>query len=239
MGRRGSQNTSTAVMARKAKVDDDDLFGRLEFFPTPPWATRALCEAVLPLVWGRTDLSDCSVAEPAAGQGHMAEVLREYFGKVFPSDVHDYGRGYRVGSYTGKGPDVLPAQRSNWVISNPPFSLAAEFAERALREASDGIALLVRMQWLETADRWREIFKPSPPSLVAQFVERVPMEKGRWNPKGASATAYCWVVWCDGTEPQPFFWIPPGQRQRLTRPDDVARFGERRADAGAALLAPC
>ena len=32
-----AQNTSTAVMARRAEAPDS-----LDFFPTPPWATRAL-----------------------------------------------------------------------------------------------------------------------------------------------------------------------------------------------------
>ena len=30
-----------------------------------------------------------SVLEPAAGEGHMAEVLREYFDRVHASDVFD------------------------------------------------------------------------------------------------------------------------------------------------------
>lgn len=34
-----SQNTSTAVMQRRVEAHDS-----LDDFPTPPWATRALCE---------------------------------------------------------------------------------------------------------------------------------------------------------------------------------------------------
>lgn len=35
--------TSTAVMARRVEPADS-----LDFFPTPPWATRAFCEHVMP-----------------------------------------------------------------------------------------------------------------------------------------------------------------------------------------------
>ena len=34
-----SQNRSSAVMAQRKEPPDS-----LDFFPTPPWATRALCE---------------------------------------------------------------------------------------------------------------------------------------------------------------------------------------------------
>lgn len=73
----------------------------LDYFPTPPFATRALCECVLGIDRARPLSS--SVWEPAAGGSHMAEVLKEYFTTVHASDVHDYGCGYEVGSFIGQG----------------------------------------------------------------------------------------------------------------------------------------
>jgi hypothetical protein len=32
------------------------------------------------------------------------------------------------------------------------------------------------------------------------------------------------LLWIKGREPMPPFWIPPGCRQELTRPDDIRRF---------------
>jgi len=192
----------------------------LDFFPTPPWATRALLVHVL------GDVSGCSCWEPAAGAGHMAEVLRESFETVRASDVHDYGKRYEIGSFVGQGPDVAPAATADWIITNPPFNLAVEFAERALGIASDGVALLVRTSWLESADRYERLFRDRPPSQVGLFVERVPMVKGRWDPKASTATSYAWIVW------RPFMkksetkivWIPPCCRTALTIPGDVVRF---------------
>ena len=156
----------------------------------------------------------------------MAKVLAETFDEVFGSDVHDYGEGYAQGSFVGGGFDQASAPwRPDWVITNPPFNLAQEFALRAIDEALGGVALLVRSNWAEGGERYRDLFGPRPPSFIAQYVERVPMVAGRYDPDAASATAYAWFVWArgqgDGTR---FVWIPPGAEKRWTRPDDRARF---------------
>lgn len=202
----------------------------LDFFPSPPWATRALCVHVMPRLG--LGFRGRQTWEPAAGAGHMSRVLAEYTSHVFASDVHDYGQGFGVGSFVGEGPDVLrpfglsnPKHRIDWIITNPPFNLAAEFALTAFGLA-DRVAFLVRTSWLEGGERFREIFEPHPPTAIAQFSERVPMVKGRWDPGASTATSYCWVVWAKDEERAPtrFLWIPPGQRTALTQPDDVERF---------------
>jgi hypothetical protein len=219
----------TAVMAQRVEAPDS-----LDFFPTPPWATRALCEFVLDRLAGVDVLPDDTCWEPACGAGHMAEVLREYFSHVHASDVHDYGKGYPTGSFIGEGADVAQwvgqrRRRSappHWIITNPPFNKAAEFVTRALAEAQVGVALLLRTQWLEGGERYRDVFSYRPPTIIAQFVERVPMAKGRWDPDGSTATSYMWFVWkLPLKRDTRFMWIPPGQRQALERPDDRRRFG--------------
>jgi hypothetical protein len=208
----------TSVMARRLDPPDS-----LDFFPTPPWATRALCEHVLFPDENQWPLSS-SVWEPAAG-GHMAEVLREYFASVRASDVFDYDRGYEVGSFIGCGPDVLVSNNADWIITNPPFNLAFDFALRAIELSKVGVALLVRSVWTEGAERYRELFSRRPPSLIAQFVERVPMVKGRWDPDASTATGYAWFVWRrPSTGETRYRWIPPGQRVALTKSNDRARF---------------
>ncbi len=93
-------NNSTAVMQRRALPSKG-----LDFFPTPPWATRAFLNEVLLSHFS----PDCfsSVWEPAAGAGHMVHVLSETFQNVRASDVEDYGTGFEVGSFVGQGPDVI------------------------------------------------------------------------------------------------------------------------------------
>jgi hypothetical protein len=210
---------STAVMARRLEPPDS-----LDFFPTPPWATRALVEHVIGDCWRNYECW-----EPACGQGHMSDVLREYFDRVVASDVFDYGYG-EVASFVGDGPDVIRG-RSDWIITNPPFASALEFAELALAQCRTGVALLVRSVWAEGADRYRCLFEHRPPTVIAQFCERVPMTKGRWDPKASTATSYAWFVWSNPLgRATGFKWIPPGCRQRLTKPDDVARFAGRSSE---------
>lgn len=219
-----AQNRSSAVMAQRR-----DPLDALDFYPTPPWATRTLVEHVIAARWPGPPLHGWRVWEPACGRGHMGLVLEEYGADVALSDVHDYRTpGQRVGSFVGEGIDVLSAPWTgiDAIITNPPFNLAVEFALRAIRTA-DVTALLVRTAWLEGADRYDTLFAPHPPTIIAQFAERVPMVKGRWDPEASTATAYAWVVWINGAlTPTRFQWIPPGQRRALTRRGDIERFAE-------------
>lgn len=206
-----TQNRSHAVMAQRAEPNDS-----LDFFPTPPWSTRALCEFLKkddPLLHTR------SVWEPACGEGHMARPLKEYFASVAASDVHDYGYGEERDFLWASG--VLRYE-FDWILTNPPFRLGKEFALTAIWAARRGVALLVRTAFLEGGERYAELFARHPPYAILQFCERVPMVKGRCDPKASTATSYCWIVWNSLTQPNDpvnFFWIPPC-RSKLERPGD-------------------
>jgi hypothetical protein len=209
-------NGAHAIMAFRKEPADS-----LDFFPTPPFATRALVERVFPELGIKpADLAKLAAGEHACGEGHMAEVLAEYFGHVIASDIHDYG-------YGKSGIDFLSdttTSDADWLITNPPFSdKSLKFALKAIELARVGVAVFVRLQWLETIDRYELLFRDHPPTLVAIFVERVPLHKDNWKPDERTATAYCWVVWVKGEQPRPLFWIPPC-RKLLTHPGDAERF---------------
>lgn len=205
-----SQNTSHAVMAQRHEPLDsrDD-------FPTPPWAVRALCEHVLPT----KALKSLTCWEPACNRGYMAKPLAEYFGEVITSDIHNYGwNGHQL-----VRDFLIPHTddpKADWIITNPPFKLAAQFTIRALG-ISNTVAMLVRTSFLEGQERHETLFKPHPPSIVAQFVERVPMVRGRHDPDASTATSYAWIIWKRGwSKGTQFQWIPPCRRQ-LQRDSDV------------------
>lgn len=214
-----------AVMASRISALD-----ALDFYPSPPWSCRALVEDVLPQLGVAFHTASMTLWEPAAGGGHMVEALRPYVREAFASDVYDYGRGYAVGSFIGEGPDVAQCPfKPDLIVTNPPFNRAMEFADRALELARVGVALLVRSNWAEGCDRYQRLFRDRPPSVIAQFVERVPMVKGRWDPDASTATSYAWFVWrkADRSRRCTFFWIPDGARLRHSRADDVRQFAER------------
>lgn len=218
-----TQNRSSAVMQQRSEPHDS-----LDDFPTPPWATRALCEFLEE--WCGESLEYLSVREPAANRGHMVRPLLEYFGEVNASDVHDYGAGYRVEDYLF-GPDSH-FSRTDWTITNPPFRLAEQFVERALRLSNIGVAMIVRSAFLEGQERCEALFTEHPPAVVLQLSERCGMFKGRLMRLGtkyldregkersaATATAYCWVIWRHQHTDTRLRWIPPC-RKRLERDGD-------------------
>ena len=193
-----SQNRSTAVMQRRVEPHDS-----LDDFPTPPWATRAICEFLTGLGFDLA-MSDCR--EPCANRGHMVAPLREVFGHVMASDVFDYGAGFRVQDYLF-GPDSY-LDRTDWTFLNPPFRLAQEFIERAIRLSRVGVAVIARSAFSEGQDRAAELFLPNPPSFELQFSERVVMLKGRLiragavdpfaekpGTKASTATSYSAFIW--------------------------------------------
>ncbi len=202
------QNTSHAVMAQRTEPADSP-----DDFPTPPWATRALIEHVLD---DKSALKDLSCLEPACGAGHMARALLEYFGEVRSADAYAYGyadvRDFLTYPYETNAVD--------WVITNPPFRLAEEFVLRALRIARQGVAILARTVFLESVGRYKGIFQTTPPTKFAQFVERVPMVRGRLDGRATTATGYAWLVWGkNSTEVPRLMWVPPCRR-KLERKGD-------------------
>jgi len=220
-----AQNTSSAVMQQRVEAHDS-----LDDFPTPPWATRALIEHVimpfLPMSIPKME----TVAEPCANRGYMVKPLLEYFENVIASDVMDYGAGYEVRDYLFPGP--LPA--AEWTIANPPFVVANDFLFRSFETPGWlGTALLVRSAFLEGTERYETIYRDNPPTIYAQFSERVIMHKGilrdpdrpywdveeqKWK-RPSTATSYCWLVWVKNADRQPTTWIPPC-RKLLTLPGD-------------------
>jgi hypothetical protein len=195
-------------MAQRAELKTS-----LDDFPTPPWATRALLEHV---ITSKDALGSMSCLEPACGRGHMSVALAEYFREVQSYDVFSYGFGGVA--------DFLKSKHSassfDWVITNPPFKLAEDFIKRSMRIARRGVAMLTRTVFIESVGRYERLFNPNPPSAFAQFVERVPMVKGRVDKKASTATGYCWLVWEKENSAQTrLVWIPPC-RKILERDDD-------------------
>jgi hypothetical protein len=202
------QNTSHAVMAQRIEPKDSP-----DDFPTPPWATRALLEHV---IGQGEDFSQQTCLEPACGAGHMAKVLKDYFGEVRCSDAHSYGyapiRDFLTHPYETNAVD--------WVITNPPFRLGEEFVLRALQVARRGVAILARTVFLESSGRYQRIFQENPPTKFAQFVERVPMVKGRLDSKASTATGYAWFIWEQWSISEPRLMWVPRCRKTLERQSD-------------------
>lgn len=232
-------NRSSAVMQQRRTVAPDAL----DYFPTPPWATRALCEFLEQQV---ANLRSLVCWEPACGEMHMVRPLGEYFFDVIASDVHRYGDDHDLYDFTLSAMLGEGRERPDFVVTNPPFQLATEFIAAASAIAECGFAMLVRTAFLEGADRYRRLWSTNPPSYVLQFTERVVMLEGRLirageidpfseqqDRRARSATSYAWLVWFQGEDDTRLRWIPPC-RCRLERDGDYPDY--LRAEAAAPLL---
>lgn len=220
-------NRSSAVMQQR-----DPSLDKVDDFPTPMWATRAVIE------WLRgagRDLSADTVREPCANRGYMVAALDEGCASVVASDLMDYGVGFPVVDYlAGPVPELV-----DWTFINPPFAYAQEFIDRARRSSRKGVAVFCRLAFAEGATRHRELFSVTPPTFVLPFSERVVIHRSKmrrageryWDAKAnkgkggwrnaSTATAYCWMIWLSEDVPlRPALdWIGPC-RERLERPGD-------------------
>jgi hypothetical protein len=198
-----------------------------DYYPTPPWATRALIR-ILDLNF---DLG--SVWEPACGGGHMAEVLAESFQSVLATDLYDHGYAGRAGDLIDfLSPEAARLGPVDWVITNPPFKLADEFIRVGLERAREGVAVLCRLQFLEGVKRSGLHFGGNEVgqglSILAPFCERVAMVRGRYDPGASTNMAYAWFIYSNLPSGfgAPMVWpILPGARAQCTQPHDAIKFG--------------
>lgn len=179
-----------------------------DFFPTPAWATHALIE---------NENFDGDIWESACGDGSMSEVLKLTGCTVLSSDLVD--RGYGEG-----GVDFLNYARSvDNIITNPPYNAAEGFVQAGLKSSKKKLALLLRLAFLEGANRQQTIFSKTPPSRVWVFSERITFYPAGAVRKGSGTTAYAWFVWdkeaVGGTELK---WLPTGYKRRFSKNPSIS-----------------
>lgn len=142
--------TSLAGMSpTRSRVEND-------YYATPFEATEAILS--------REELHG-SILEPAAGEGHISKVLREHYpnSQIISTDLVQ--RDDRFGCGIVGGVDFLTEnypEKFNNVITNPPFSLAKEFAEKALEVSTGKVILFAKIQFLEGRQR-KDFFATHPP----------------------------------------------------------------------------
>jgi hypothetical protein len=180
-------------------VGSDCARGRVEndFYATNPESTRALLE-VEEIIY--------PALEPACGEGHISKLLKE--GGVHSSDLiyRGYGEGnvdflvdvdreyYRT-RFHGEFPQTI--------ITNPPFSLFQEFAEKALSIAQAKVIMFGKLQALEGQKRGA-FLQSSHIKTVYVFKKRQqPMRNGKQNDEItgkflSSTMAFAWFVWEKG-----------------------------------------
>lgn len=182
------------TIKRSADLDGPD------FFPTPRWATFALID---------NEKFTGDIWESACGDGAMSVVLEETGCRVRSTDLYKRGFGEA-------GHDFLNAKkRAGNIVTNPPYNCAEGFVARGIELADRKFALLLRLAFLEGANRARTIFDRFPPSRVWVFSERITFYMKGATKGGSGTTAYAWFVWDkDASGRTELKWFKPGYKAR-------------------------
>jgi hypothetical protein len=180
-----------------------------DFFPTPEWATHALID---------NEEFHGTIWEPACGDGTMAEVLTRTHCPIEASDLFDRG-------YGEAGIDFLNANRIvDNIVTNPPYNSAEGFVRAGIAQSRRKFALLLRLAFLEGANRQKTIFAETPPARIWVFSERITFYPAGAVQKGSGTTAYAWFVWDKqvtngSTELK---WLPLGYKAKYGKVDQEA-----------------
>jgi len=131
--------------------------------------------------------------ECACGQGHLSERIKKYGKKVISTDLIDrnYGKG---------GIDFLKQEGivfNGDIITNPPYKYCSEFILKALEliQLSHKVAMFLKIQTLEGANRYRDIYSKYPPKTIYVFSRRIKCFMNGIDDRKSSAIAYGWYVW--------------------------------------------
>jgi hypothetical protein len=157
-----------------------------DFYPTPP----ALIEPLIQRF--RDRLRHHGVWEPACGDGAICKVLAEHGIASVGTDLVDRGYGESRRDFLF---ELRPPADVDAIVTNPPFRLWLEFAERALAMDVGFVALLGRLQLLE-GKRVSAFFQDTGLKRVLVSAGRVNMLPAGAEDKGHNGMiAWAWFCW--------------------------------------------
>ena len=141
----------------------------------------------------------------------MSRVLEETGQPVRSTDLYDRGFGEA-------GVDFLISESgADNIVTNPPYNCTEGFVANGVKLAKRKFALLLRLAFLEGANRAKTIFTDNPPSRVWVFSERITFYPSGAEPKGSGTTAYAWFVWDkDAPGSTELKWIKPGYKAKFS-----------------------
>ena len=164
-----------------------------DFYETPYTLTRKFLEV-------EEFNKELSVCEPACGDGAIVKVLEEYWQKD------------RIRSYDREVNFLWDYDDYDYIITNPPFSLAFEFIQKAKQRARYKFAFLLPLSYLHGKKRYDEIYSDKTYGLKKVYVfTRYPMlgeklrDDGKYN---TGMMVYAWFVFEKGYSDQPLIdWL--------------------------------
>ena len=168
-----------------------------EFWETPPWAADAIL---------RAELLTSNVWDPCCGAGIISEAAKRAGYAVVSGDLHDWGyagidtdqMGWSFLDFSMAPSGLHPGAFT--VFMNPPFSMAVEFVNLALRLGARKVVCFQRFAWYESDER-QPFWEATRPQRIYACADRatcwlgsVPAEER----KGGTPATNAWFVWEHG-----------------------------------------
>lgn len=163
-----------------------------DFYRTDPIAAQKLVQML-------GDELPKNIWECACGDGALSLAFKEMGYQVLSTDLVD--RGYGAG-----GVDFLALDDDKTfdgaIVTNPPFSHAQRFIEKALNKVGDDglVCMFLRTLFLEGKAR-KAFFTQNPPKYVLVSSARIMCSKPSCQGK-SSAMSFSWFVWQKGYQGQ-------------------------------------
>ena len=161
----------------------------LDFYPTPSLLSWALLDLHSFVGWHGLP----TVLEPCAGDGAISQVLQEcgQFRLVDTADI-DPGQPVRL-TMDATDPGAWSRMaRYDWVISNPPYKQASQILPLALDNCRVGMAMLLRLSYLEPCQDRAQWLAEHPPAKLIVFN---PRPKFRADCTGSDSVTSAWFIW--------------------------------------------
>ncbi len=215
---KGNSNSAHAAIAAhngKGKSDrqEDD------FYATDPEALQKLldhCSAWLHNMLDMIKPSEREISdkihvimpiwECACGNGNLSEVLIKNGFIVWSTDIKDRGYGQN------RDIDFLNIIKTNnlVILTNPPYSLATEFIENALKILPEGglYISLMNITYLHGIDRYKRVYSKCTLREVYVFSKKIHVFKNNIPTGHTSMCVYAWYVFQKGYYGQPtLYWL--------------------------------
>lgn len=176
---------------------------KYEHYETAPWAIRSVLDV--------EPIDTLTVLDPCTGSGIIAAAVkfRHPAKWVQTIDIHDWGFPL---DWQMSFLDCAADLSNCTVVMNPPFSLASEFVEHALKLGAKKVICFQRLAWFESRER-AAFFNFYQPDRIWLCGDRATSWRHDISPKDrkvhpktgkkrtGSTTAHAWFIFEAGSRP--------------------------------------
>lgn len=166
----------TAITVKNKRREND-------FYPTPATETRRLIKQC-PFING-------AILECCAGAGDISDVLKTIDGSIVLTNDIDPLRDtdFHEDVSTDFGWRFVD-QSFDWIVTNPPFNIAPSIVPLAYRYANIGIAMLLRLSFLEPCLNRVDFLSEHPPTKL------IVCPRVSFTGDGKTDSVTCaWMIW--------------------------------------------